>query len=234
MKRVAILQSNYIPWKGYFDLIASVDEFIVYDCVQYTKNDWRNRNQVKTPQGKAWLTVPIRQRNLEQTIEQTEIADPNCFRKHWQTFRQNYARAAHIGYCRDALEPVFEGLASEQLLGRANLHLIRAVCNLLGIRTTISDASKYALEGDRNERLVNLCQQVGASTYLSGAAAKVYLDERQFADAGIAVEWMSYEGYDEYPQPHPPFDHHVSVLDLLASTGPAASSYLLHGARLPA
>jgi hypothetical protein len=231
MKRVAILQSNYIPWKGYFDIIASVDEFIVYDCVQYTKNDWRNRNLIKTPQGKAWLTVPVRQRSLEQTIEQTEIADPRCFRKHWQTFRQSYARAAHIGYCRDALEPLFQDVGSERLLGQANVRIIRAVCALLGIRTTIRDAGEYELDGDRNQRLVSLCQQAGASVYRSGAAAQSYLDERQFAEAGVAVEWMRYDGYVEYPQPHPPFDHHVSVLDLLASVGPAASRFLLHAGR---
>jgi hypothetical protein len=231
MKRVAILQSNYIPWKGYFDIIASVDEFIVYDCVQYTKNDWRNRNQIKTPQGKAWLTVPVRQRSLAQTVEQTEIADSACFRKHWQTFRQSYARAAHAKYCREAFEPVFEGLATEQLLGQANLRLIRATCDVLGIHTAIRDAGDYVLDGDRNERLVSLCRQAGAGSYLSGVAARSYLDETRFAEAGIAIEWMSYDGYAEYPQPHPPFDHHVSVLDLVASTGPAARGYLLHGGR---
>jgi hypothetical protein len=231
MKRVAILQSNYIPWKGYFDIIASVDEFIIYDCVQYTKNDWRNRNQIKTPQGKAWLTVPVRQRSLDQTIELTEIADPGCFRKHWHTFRQNYAKATHIGYCSEALEPVFFALGDERLLARANVRLIRTVCDMLGIRTPIRDAGEYDLSGDRNQRLVNLCRQAGASVYLSGAAAKSYLDEQQFAEARVSVEWMSYDGYPEYAQPHPPFDHHVSVLDLLASTGPGASGFLLSGAR---
>jgi hypothetical protein len=231
MKRIAILQSNYIPWKGYFDIIASVDEFIVYDCVQYTKSDWRNRNQVKTSRGKTWLTVPVRQRSLEQTIDQTEIADQSCFRKHWQTFCQNYARAAHIGYCRDALGPLYEEIGSERLLSHANVRIIRAVCDLLGIRTTIRDAGEYELAGDRNQRLAGLCRQAGASVYLSGAAAQSYLDEQQFAQVGVTVEWMCYDGYAEYPQPHPPFDHYVSVLDLLASVGPAAPQFLLRAGR---
>lgn len=230
-KRVAILQSNYIPWKGYFDIIAAVDAFIVYDCVQYTKNDWRNRNQIKTAQGKSWLTVPVRQRSLDQTIEQTEIADPACFRKHWNTFRQSYAKAPHIGYCSEALEPVFRELADARLLAQANVRLIRAVCDMLGIRTPILDAGEFALEGDRNERLVGLCRQAGATSYLSGSAAKAYLDESVFAREGIAVEWMSYEGYREYAQPHPPFDHYVSVLDLVASTGPDAPGFMLHAGR---
>jgi hypothetical protein len=231
VKRIAILQSNYIPWKGYFDIIAAVDEFIVYDCVQYTKNDWRNRNQIKTTQGKSWLTVPVRQRSLDQTIEQTEIADTGCFRKHWNTFRQNYAKAPHIRYCSDALEPVFLELGSERMLSQANVRLIRAACDLLGIRTPIRDANEYTLDSDRNERLVSLCRQAGASSYLSGTAAQAYLDETLFAKECITVEWMSYDGYPEYAQPYPPFDHHVSVLDLLASTGPEAPRFMLHAGR---
>ncbi|GAB2492638.1 WbqC family protein [Pseudoxanthomonas sangjuensis] len=228
MKRVAVLQSNYLPWKGYFDIIAAVDEFIVYDCVQYTKNDWRNRNQIKTAQGKAWLTVPVRQHSLEQTIEQTEVADASCFRKHWTSFRQSYARAPHLDYCRERLEPIFLELGGCRLLSQVNLRTIKAICDMLGIGTIIRDAREYDLVGDRNERLVNLCRQAGASTYLSGAAARAYLDETLFSSEGIAVEWMRYDGYPEYAQPHPPFDHHVSVLDLLAVTGPKAPRFMLH------
>jgi hypothetical protein len=234
MKKIAILQSNYIPWKGYFDIIAAVDEFIIYDCVQYTKNDWRNRNMIKTAQGKAWLTVPVRHVGMEQTIDRVEIADPGCFRKHWRTFCQSYAKAAHIGYCRDGLEHLFEDLGDERLLASANVRLLREVCRMLGVGTLIRDAREYDLAGDRNERLVELCRQAGASIYLSGAAARSYLDEDQFREAGVEVRWMSYEGYLEYTQPHPPFDHHVSVLDLLACTGENAPRFLLNGARCAA
>src|SRR5690606_2558577 len=230
MKKIAILQSNYIPWKGYFDIIAAVDEFILYDCVQYTKNDWRNRNQIKTAQGKAWLTVPVRHVGMEQVIDEVEIADPGCFRKHWRTFRQSYAKAAHVSYCRDGLEALFESLGDERLLAGANARILRAVCAMLGIGTVIRDAREYELSGDRNERLVQLCRQAGAAVYLSGAAAKSYLDEELSREAGVEVRWMCYDGYREYPQPHPPFDHHVSVLDLLACTGPEAPAFLLNGA----
>ncbi|WP_242102691.1 MULTISPECIES: WbqC family protein [unclassified Lysobacter] len=231
MKRIAILQSNYIPWKGYFDIIAAVDEFVVYDCVQYTKNDWRNRNQIKTPRGKAWLTIPVRQRSLEQTIERTEIADSACFSKHWSTFRQNYAKAPHIGFCAEALQPLFQELGAYRLLSQANVRMIRAICELIGISTRIRHSGEFELFGDRNERLVNICRQAGASYYLSGTAAKTYLDESRFAEAGVVVEWMSYDGYAEYPQLHPPFDHYVSVLDLIASVGSKASEYMLHARR---
>jgi hypothetical protein len=228
MKRIAVLQSNYIPWKGYFDIIARADEFIVYDCVQYTKNDWRNRNQIKTANGKSWLTIPVRQQRLAQTIAESEIADPGCFRRHWLTFTQSYARAPHIAYCRELLEDLFLDPAPPALLGASNVRLIRRICEGLGIRTPIVDVEAYAPEGDRNERLLDLCGKAGAGAYLSGPAARAYLDEARFAQAGIAVEWMAYEGYPAYPQPFPPFDHYVSILDLLASTGPDAARYLLH------
>lgn len=231
MRRVAILQSNYIPWKGYFDIIANVDEFIIYDCVQFTKNDWRNRNQIKTAQGKTWLTVPVRQHSLQQNIDEIEIADPSCFRKHWNTIRQSYARALHIRHCTRSFEHLFLDPAPPRLLSESNLRIIRAICAELGITTTIRTAREFDLQGDRNQRLVNLCQQAGATTYLSGPAARSYLNETEFENAGITVEWMEYSGYSEYKQPHPPFDHHVSVLDLIACTGPDAAEYLIRTGR---
>lgn len=233
MKRIAIVQSNYIPWKGYFDLIASVDEFIVYDCVQYTKNDWRNRNQIKTAHGKTWLTVPVQHQSLGQAIDEVEVANPNCFRKHWMTFRQSYAKAPHIRFCVDQLEPLFMEDSPPHLLSTVNVRLIRAVNALLGIRTPLRDAREFDLTGDRNDRLLSLCRQAGATHYLSGPAANSYIDEQQFAEAGVALEWVSYEGYPEYEQPHPPFDHRVSILDLLACAGPAAPQFMLHARGKP-
>src|SRR5690348_6558449 len=107
MKSIAIVQSNYIPWKGYFDIIASVDEFVLYDCVQYTKNDWRNRNQIKSANGKVWLTIPVRHVSTNQLIEEIEVADNRCFQKHWKTIRQSYAKAGHIKFLDENLESVF-------------------------------------------------------------------------------------------------------------------------------
>ena len=234
MKRVAVLQSNYIPWKGYFDIIAAVDEFIVYDCVQYTKNDWRNRNQIKTQQGKIWLTAPVRQLALGQTIEQTQIADPRCFRKHWNAFTQAYAKAPEIRYCIDGYADIFLDPSPPAMLSDVNVRLIRRTCELLGIGTRIRSTGEFDLPMGRNERLLDLCVQAGATVYLSGLAAQSYLDETIFAKAGIAVEWMDYSGYLDYPQPHPPFDHFVSVLDLIACTGRAAPDYLLRTGRRPA
>ncbi|HET6435855.1 MAG TPA: WbqC family protein [Xanthomonadaceae bacterium] len=226
MKRVAILQSNYLPWKGYFDILGAVDEFIVYDCAQYTKNDWRNRNQLKTAQGKVWLTVPVRHRSLDQRIDEVEVADPRCFRKHWNTYRQAYGREPGFAAHEAVLAEAFATAAEFPRLSEVNLHFLKTVAGVLGIGTRITDARDYALPPGRNERLLALCRQAGATCYLSGPAARSYLDEEAFAREGIGVEWADYGGYEPYPQPYPPFDHYVSVLDLLACTGTRAPGYL--------
>lgn len=225
-RRIAIVQSNYIPWKGYFDLINAVDEFVLYDDVQYTRRDWRNRNRIKSARGPVWLTVPVRVKGrFEQTIAETEIADPSWGTEHWRTLVHAYARAPYFGVYRDLFEPLYLGQSPERL-SEVNRRLLLAVCDALGIGTPITLSSEYRLVEGKQERLIEICRQAGATTYLSGPAARSYIDEAHFADAGVTVEWADYGGYPEYPQQHPPFDHYVSVLDLLFNVGPRAPEYM--------
>lgn len=225
MTTVTIVQSSYIPWKGYFDLIARADIHVVYDVVQYTKRDWRNRNRIKTPKGTRWLTVPVSQRSFTQPIDEIEIADRDILARHWRMLEQNYAGAAAYGEMAPALRPLFERLTPE-LLTDLNTDLLRACCDLLGIDTPMRSSSDFDLTPDRTTRLVEICEQLHADTYLSGPAARDYLDVGMFADRGIAVEWMDYSNYPEYDQPHPPFDHKVSIVDLLLCTGERAREHL--------
>jgi hypothetical protein len=227
-KRVAILQSNYIPWRGYFDLIDSVDEFMLYDDRQYTTNDWRNRNRIKTAQGVQWLTIPVRHQ-FGQRIDEALIGDRRWATKHWRTLVQNYAAAAHFGDYRERIEGVY--LEETDRLSVVNRRFIETICELLEITTTITSSGDYEGVGDRGERVLSLCQAAGAGTYLTGPGARSYLDEQTFEDAGIAVEWMHYEGYPDYPQLHGPFEPAVTVLDLLFNTGPDARQFLKR--RLP-
>jgi len=218
-KRVAIVQSCYLPWKGYFDLIRLVDEFILYDDVQYTSRDWRNRNQVKSPTGRIWLTVPVHvERAHEQLIQEVQVSDQAWRRKHWKTLVHCYARAPHFRAYADRIEALLlEG--DEIYLSRINHHLLGGICGLLGIGTRLRWSTDSRGEGSKTERLVSLCRQAGATTYLSGPSAQAYIDVAQFAAAGIALEYMDYEGYPEYEQLYPPFEHHVSFVDLLFHTG---------------
>jgi hypothetical protein len=218
-KRVAIVQSCYIPWKGYFDLINCVDEFILYDDRQYTRRDWRNRNRIKTPEGSIWLTIPVQVKGrYEQRIDETRIADPSWADRHWKTLTHNYATAAFFDDFRKPVEALY-GSAVDPRLGAVNRLFLEAVCELLGIETRLSWSTDYEAEGAKTERLVSLCRAAGATAYLSGPTAREYMDESLFKNAGIELEYMDYSGYPEYPQQYPPFDHAVTILDLLFNTG---------------
>jgi hypothetical protein len=231
MKKLAILQSNYLPWRGYFDLIAAVDEFIVYDEAQYTKNDWRNRNLIKAPQGLQWLTVPVKSSGLlSQTVRSAEIAGTAWAVKHWKSLEANYRRARHFDEVAALLRPVY--LEHEhRLLSDLNRELIDLVCRYVGIGTRITDDCDYLLAGDRTERLVSLCEQAGATLYLSGPAARSYLDEQRFAARGVGVQWFDYDGYADYPQLWGAFSPRVSVLDLMFNCGRQSAHYLRYARR---
>ncbi|WP_051166946.1 WbqC family protein [Hymenobacter norwichensis] len=229
IKKVAVLQSNYLPWRGYFDLIASVDEFIVYDDMQYTKNDWRNRNRIRTAHGTQWLTVPVRRNTLQQRIRDTQVLDRRWAAQHWRTLSQAYARARHFQFGRELLAGLYARAAALDYLTDINLLFLTTICEQLGIRTRISHCSEYVYDptADRTTRLVQLVQAVGGRRYLSGPAARQYLSEEQLAEASIGVEWMDYAGYPTYPQVHSgPFEPAVSIVDVLFNTGPAAAQYL--------
>jgi len=225
MKKIAILQSNYIPWKGYFDIIRSVDEFVLYDDMQYTKNDWRNRNKIKTRNGLEWLTIPVRVESLHQTIRETKISNPAWHKQHWKTLAQNYAKAAHFKEYKEAFEALYL-TATEEYLSEINRKFLTAINGMLGITTIIRCSSEFTLAPGKSERLLELCQKLGATTYLSGPAASDYLDVPIFTAAGIGVEWMDYSGYPEYTQLFPPFEHGVSIVDLLFNEGKNAINFM--------
>jgi hypothetical protein len=225
-KKVAIVQSNYIPWKGYFDLINLVDEFVLYDDVQYTRRDWRNRNLIKTPGGLAWLTIPVEAKgHYHEAIRHVRIADPAWGRRHWATLEHTYGRAAHFDDYRRPFEPLY--LATrEPSLSLTNRAFIETICGLLGIATRISWSWEHPRAEGRTDRLIAICKSLQARVYVSGPAARAYLDEASFHAEGIEVQWMDYSGYPDYRQLHGPFEHGVTILDLLFNEGPAASRYL--------
>ena len=228
-KRIAIVQSNYIPWKGYFDLIASVDEFVVFDDFQYTRRSWRNRNRIKTPQGPAWLTIPVIAAPQRGTkISDVRIASAAWTQQHLKTLQMAYSRAPCFQEIMPIVAEEFRNVRSD-LLSDVNVALIRRFCRYLGISTTISTHRDYSPVEHRQLRLRDICLQAGASIYVSGPAAKSYLDESAMRSAGIEVEWFDYSGYREYPQLWGSFVHEVSVLDLLFSQGRKSASYLKFG-----
>jgi hypothetical protein len=222
MKKVAILQSNYIPWKGYFDLIAAVDEFILYDDMQYTRRDWRNRNQIKTPHGLKWLTVPVEVKGkYHQSIKDTKISGDKWAEDHLKALTLNYSKAPFFDEILKWLMPIYTDQTPSDL-STLNLKLIVAICNYLEIPTRITSSSDYLLPDGKTERLVGLCVQAGASEYISGPSAKNYIEPELFSDVNIKLSWFDYEGYSEYPQLWGPFEHGVTILDLLMNCGRSA------------
>ena len=228
MKKVAILQSNYIPWKGYFDMIAAVDEFILYDDMQFTRRDWRNRNKIKTPQGVQWLTVPVQVKGKYlQKIKDTELAGPEWAATHWRSLLQSYRRAPHFEEVAAWLEPLYHDQVYTHL-SQLNRRLIEAVCRHLGILTTITNSWDYLLIEGKTERLADLCKKAGGSEYVTGPSARDYLVESVFAEMDIKLTWFDYTGYPEYPQLWGAFAHEVTILDLLFNVGTDARRFMKH------
>jgi len=226
MKKVAILQSNYIPWKGYFDLISFVDEFILYDDVQFTKNDWRNRNKIKTPDGLKWLTIPvISAGKSSQKINETQIYRNDWMQKHWKSLSFNYGKAKYFDEISSWLEPIYSK-KNYMNISELNRTFILAINDYLGINTVISNSLDYDLINGQSERLISLCNQAGASEYVSGPSAKNYLNEELFQKGDINVVWFEYKDYPEYSQLWGEFNHNVSILDLLFNTGKESSKYM--------
>jgi hypothetical protein len=230
-RTVAILQSNYVPWKGYFDLIRQADEFVLYDTAQYTKNDWRNRNRIKTPQGVQWLTIPVAAGPLGRPIDAARVGDRGWAENHLTRLRYAYRDAPHFARSEPAVAALYAAAGRLDRLTDVNELFLRGLCDLLNIPAHFTRSADYNLDDpDPTGRLVGICSQAGATEYLSGPAARAYLDESRFRAAGIAVRYIDYAGYPAYPQLHGPFDHAVSALDLLFMTGPRAAEFLTRGA----
>jgi hypothetical protein len=224
--KCAIVQPSYLPWRGYFHMIEKADVFVFYDDVQYDKHGWRNRNRIKTASGPRWLTVPVAAGGNVETglpIYEVRIADHRWQAKHLKTIRQAYARAPHVDRCLELLEPHLSG--GQERLADLTVALTIALAEEFGLRREFVRSSELGLTGDRMGRLIEALQRVGATQYISGPAARSYLDEGRLAEFGISVEYMTYD-YPEYGQLHPPFEPQVSVIDLLAMEGVRAPSLI--------
>jgi len=224
VSRVVILQSNYMPWRGYFDLINDCDLFIFYDCVQYTRQDWRNRNLIKTAQGLKWLSVPVGT-SVDRLLRDVAISDDAWRAAHLKTIEHAHSKCAaysdYIDFFRDIYSQPWRNLSE------LNRTVITRIANdLLGCTTTFMRSADLGVEGTRTDALVNLLEKVGASSYISGPAAKSYLEVEKLNAAGIEVQWKDYSGYPDYPQRHGPFEPQVSIIDLLLNTGADAAQYI--------
>jgi hypothetical protein len=224
-KRVAIIQSSYIPWKGYFNIIKDVDEFVLLDDVQYTRRDWRNRNLIKTPYGPRWISIPVNVKGrFNLKINEVETAGNKWRMQHWNRISNAYKQAPFFKIYSEAFESLYLK-DSETKLSIINYKFIVKINELLGITTPIRWSTEFDAPGSKNSRLVSICKCLGAEEYVSGPSAKSYLDESEFLKNGLLVRWVNYDGYVEYYQPYPPFRHDLTILDLIFNQGESSKDF---------
>lgn len=227
-KTVVITQSNYLPWKGYFDLINTADEFHLFDEVQYTRRDWRNRNKVVVDGTVKWLTIPVKTKgHYNSPIAEMEVVDKTWTEKHWNTIHHAYGRTPYFAEYGPHLEDTYAAAARLTLLSDINRLFLERLAGILDIHTPVLDAAEVPrTTDDPTGRLVEICVARGADRYVSGPAARAYIQEDLFEAAGVELCYADYGGYPDYPQELPKTEHGVSVIDLLMREGPTARDHL--------
>ncbi len=228
--KVVVLQPSYLPWLGYFDQIARADNFVFYDDVQFDKNGWRNRNKIKTPKGEQWLTVPVKLKNhMELPINKIEIDNgQNWRRKHLASLEINYTKARYF----EDFHGFFTDLYARDwhYLVELSIYVIKEICGMMGLKRKFFFASGLNIFGERTERLVNICKHLGADCYLTGDAAKDYLQEDMFAKNSIKLEYQNYR-HPQYRQLYGDFLPYMSIVDLLFNCGKESLDILLDSGR---
>ena len=225
MKKMAILQSNYIPWKGYFHIIQKADHFVFLDTAQYTTRDWRNRNQIKSPEGLKWLTIPT---NGTQSMKINEVKIDNSVdwrKKHLKALEKNYGKCRYFKQYFGLFQNILMRKNWENL-SNLNQLLIKEITGILSIKTTFSDSKEFKLIEGKNEKIISIIQQLNGDSYLTGPAAKSYIDPEMFQRNNIKLEYMDYSNYPVYSQPWGGFAHNVTIFDLLFCEGPDSPQFI--------
>jgi len=227
---VVILQPSYIPWRGYFDQIRRANLFIFYDDIQYDKHGWRNRNQIKTAQGKQWLTIPVHSHGVTEGIPIKDV------RIDWsKPWTKNHLKALTFSYNKapyfKKYFPLIDSFYArhDETLADFTIATTEAITRALGILSTrfIRSSEILGINGQKTDRLIQILSKVGAKHYISGPSAHNYIEQDKFDAAGIALEYIKYD-YPEYEQLYPPFEPFVSVLDLLFMNGERALDYIVN------
>lgn len=222
--RVGIVQSSYLPWRGYFDIIDDVDLFLLFDDVQYVKRSWRTRNKIKTKEGTCWISVPVQKMPRGHLICDTLIDNTeNWKERHLNQIREAYRGAPYFEKYYRELER--ELVKDRRYLSELNEDLIRWIMGHLGVKTEVRSTVGLGATGQKSERLLSVLNKVGATEYLSGPTAQSYIEQSRFEESGIRLEYKAYQ-YPDYPQQWQGFAGDVTVLDLLFNTGPEAPRYL--------
>ncbi|WP_321777273.1 WbqC family protein [Sulfurimonas sp.] len=216
MTKVAILQPSYIPWIGYFEQIINVDIFVFYDDVQYTKNDWRNRNKIKVLNDSSWLSIPVNS-STSKNINEVFVDDTKNWRvKHLKSLKQFYSKSKYF----DEIYPILQNNinSDNNSLSNISISIIRDISKYLKLDTKFYLSSDLGIGGDKNDRLINICKHFNASSYHTGKAAQDYIDKKLFDNNKIKLLFQEYK-HPSYKQLHGDFLPYLSIIDLLFNYG---------------
>lgn len=219
MNKVAMLQPNYIPWKGVFDLIDQVDIFVFYDDVQYTKRDWRNRNKIRTANGETWLSVPVNSSRGDLICDVQINNESDWQKKHYQSIKTNYSKAQFFSESSYILDEIYINRKWDSL-NELNIYTTKLIASHLGIECTWVKSSDLNIQGSKDgEKIIKICKELGCDYFINGPASKGFMNEERFKKENIILNYIEYL-YPEYKQLHEPFNHYVTVLDLIFCCGP--------------
>lgn len=228
MKKIAILQSNYIPWKGVFDMMNKVDVFVFFEDVDFTKRDWRTRNKIKTPEGEVWLSIPVKKSSRGTKIYEIEISqETNWQEKHYQTIVQYYKKVKFFSEYKWLLDKIYLEKKWENL-SEFNIYVNTLIARELGIKTEFINSKDLETNGTKDDKLIEIIKKLDGDFYLSGPAAKDYIVNEKFKKEKIELAYIEYK-YPEYTQLYGEFNHYITILDVLFNCGKEAPKYIFTG-----
>ena len=210
-------------------MMNMVDEFVFFEDVDYTRRDWRNRNIIPTPNGVSWLTVPVNKAERGTKIKDVTInQEIDWQRKHYLTITGFYKKAPYFEDFRFLIEDIYLHHHWE-VLSDMNIYINQKIAGVLGITTSFVNSADLHTNGTKDDKLIEICQRLEATHYLSGPSAKNYIIEEKFRNANVGLSYIKYEGYPEYKQLYGSFNHNVSVIDVLFNCGKNAPDYIFKG-----
>ncbi|MDE8342811.1 MAG: WbqC family protein [Acidocella sp.] len=227
--KVVISQPMFFPWIGMFEQIRQADIYVYYGDVQFSKGSFTNRVQIKTARGVKWLTVPLRDFSLGQTIDDVKISVTAFWRaQHLDVLKQAYSGAPYRNDMLSLVETVYQ--QSVDSIGALSRRSMEACCDYYGLfrGRRFVDVRQLGIGGSSSRRVLDVVRVLGGTSYITGLGARNYLDHQLFDDAFIRVEYMDYKKMI-YPQLHGEFTPYVSILDLIANTGREGVNWIQSG-----
>lgn len=209
-------------------MMKKVDNFVFFDDVDFTKRDWRTRNKIKTPEGEIWISVPVKKAPRGTKICEIQISqDDDWQKKHYKTIEQYYKKAKYFEEYKFLLEKIYLEKKWDNL-SEFNIYTNLLIAKELGINTEFINSKDLNTTGVKDDKLIEICKKLNGDSYLSGPAAKDYIDNEKFKKYGITLAYIKYE-YPEYTQLYGKFNHYLSIFDVLFNCGKNSNKYIFTG-----